>query len=168
MGVLWIDVSSSTTTDEGLWHINQLRIKYSIFVGAPLFKKVTVFWIYLNLNLLSEDEHTINRRIGRSAWEPRSNLHGVLEVPENCSREACEGRMRVLKPYLYRCSRKRTCWMSLSIYNDTFFGSTRVPANKVKTGAPAQNLNHQLLLNLKKWNIGAITYVTYVTWDFVS
>ena len=61
-------------------------------------------------------------------------LHGVLEVPENCSRPACEGRMRVsnlLKPYLYHCSRKRTCGMSLSIYKDTFFGSTRVPANKV-------------------------------------
>jgi len=61
-------------------------------------------------------------------------LHGVLEVPENCSRPACLGRMRVsnlLKPYLYRCSRKRTCGMALSIYKDTFFGSTRLPANKV-------------------------------------
>jgi hypothetical protein len=61
-------------------------------------------------------------------------LHGVLQVPEICSREACLGRMRVsnlLKPYLYRCSRKRTCGMALSIYKDTFFGSTRLPANKV-------------------------------------
>ncbi len=33
--------------------------------------------------------------------------------------------------YLYRCSRKRTCGMSLSIYKDTFFGSTRVSAKKV-------------------------------------
>ena len=61
-------------------------------------------------------------------------LHGVLQVPEICSREACEGQMRVsnlLKPYLYRCSRKRTCCMALFIYRDSFFGSTRLPANKV-------------------------------------
>ena len=61
-------------------------------------------------------------------------LHGVLQVPEICSREACEGQMRVsnlLKPYLYRCSRKRTCGMAMSIYKDSFFGSTRLPANKV-------------------------------------
>ena len=61
-------------------------------------------------------------------------LHGVLELPEICSREACEGQMKVynrLKPYLYRCSRKRTCGMYLSVYKDSFFGSTRLPANKV-------------------------------------
>ena len=29
----------------------------------------------------------------------------------------------LLKPYLYRCLRKRTCGMALSIYNDTFFGT---------------------------------------------
>jgi hypothetical protein len=43
---------------------NNKRIKYSI--GAPVFKKVTVIRIYLNLNLLSEDEYPINRRLGRS------------------------------------------------------------------------------------------------------
>ena len=36
------------------------QIQYT--VGAPVFKKVTVIWIYLNLNLLSGDEHPINRR----------------------------------------------------------------------------------------------------------
>ena len=61
-------------------------------------------------------------------------LHGVLQVPEICSREACEGQMKVynrLKPYLYRCTRKRTCGMYLSVYKDSFFGSTRLSANKV-------------------------------------
>ncbi len=61
-------------------------------------------------------------------------LHGALEVPEICSRPACFVQMRVcnlLKPYLYRCTRKRTCGMSLSVYKDSFFGSTRVLANKV-------------------------------------
>jgi hypothetical protein len=45
-------------------------------------------------------------------------LHGVVQVPEICSREACEGEMKasnLLKPYLYRCSRKRTCGMAQSI-----------------------------------------------------
>jgi hypothetical protein len=61
-------------------------------------------------------------------------LHGVLQVPEICSNPACEGQMRVsnpLKPYMVRCSRRRQCGMSLSIYKDSFFGSTRLPANKV-------------------------------------
>jgi len=61
-------------------------------------------------------------------------LHGVLQVPEICSREACGGQMRAynrLNPYLYRCSRKRTCGKYLSVYKDSSFGSTRLPANKV-------------------------------------
>jgi hypothetical protein len=61
-------------------------------------------------------------------------LHGVLQVPEICSREACEGEMKItnpLKPYMLRCSYRRTCGKALSMYKDTFFGSTRLPANKV-------------------------------------
>ena len=61
-------------------------------------------------------------------------LHGVLHVPEICSREACEGQMKItnpLKPYMLRCSYSRTCGKALSMYKDTFFGSTRLPANKV-------------------------------------
>ena len=61
-------------------------------------------------------------------------IHEVLQVTEICSREACEGQMKVynrLKPYLYRCTRKRTCGMYLSVYKDSFFGSTRLSANKV-------------------------------------
>ena len=61
-------------------------------------------------------------------------IHEVLQVPEICSREACEGQMKVynrLKPYLYRCTRKRTCGMYLSVYKDSFFGSKRLSANKV-------------------------------------
>ena len=59
-------------------------------------------------------------------------LHGVLELVEICSREACEGQMRVnnrLKPYLYRCWRK-TCGMYVSVYNDSFFASEEESSSK--------------------------------------
>ncbi len=58
-----------TNPSDGTSVFTTFRFKYSI--GAPVFEKVTVIWIYLNLNLLSEDEHPINRRIGRCLWEPR-------------------------------------------------------------------------------------------------
>ncbi len=102
-------------------------------------------------------------------------LHGVIEVPENCSRPACLGQMRVcnlLKPYLYRCTRKRTCGMSLSVYKDSFFGSTHLPANKVLLIAYlwlTKTLNTAMITQV---GVGSATITNWanhlrclVTWD---
>ncbi len=125
----------TTTAATAAWTLQKLPnsimmqctgLKYSI--GAPVFKKVTVIWIYLNLNLLSGDEHHINRRIGRSVWEPPrgpslSRSTWCFTGPWNLFQGSMFGSNASIEP-------PEALFVS-NLYKDTFFGSTRVPAKKV-------------------------------------
>jgi transposase-like protein len=56
--------------------------------------------------------------------------NGIVEIPKCCGKNMKQGSQKD-KPYLFQCDSGRLCMARRSVFKNTFFGSSKLPCNKI-------------------------------------